>query len=95
MVRVDPGVSSYSGLIARVDWALGRARGEVVQEVQEEVMAAPAMKEVDGVKEPVMAGRPGRCLGEPVPGVDAVVGATVARERGGMKGLQIGLEEMP
>ena len=59
--------------------------------VQEEVVAAPAMKEVDGVKEPVMAGRPG----EPVPGVDAVVGATVARERGGMKGLQIGLEEMP
>jgi len=25
-------------------------------------MAAPAAREVDGVKEPAMAGRPGRCL---------------------------------
>ena len=74
----------------------GEGAGEVVQEeVQKEVMLAPAAREVDGVKEPAMAGRPGRCLEEPVPGVDTVVGATVARERGGMKGLQIGLEEMP
>lgn len=96
VVRVDPGVSSYLGLTAGANWALGRARGEVVQEeAQEEVMEAPAAREVDGVKEPTMAGRPGRCLEEPVPGVDAVVGATVARERGGMKDLRIGLEEMP
>ena len=39
-----------------------------------------------------MADRPGRCLEEPVPGVDAVVGATVARERGGMRDLRIGLD---
>lgn len=88
----DPGVSSYFGPIARANWALGRVRGEVVQEVQEEVVAAPAAREVDGVKEPAMAGRPGQCLEEPVPGVDAVVGATVARERGGMKGLRIWLD---
>ena len=56
------------------------------------MIAAPAAREVDGVKEPAMAGRPGRCLEEPVPGVDAVVGATVARERGGMKDLRIGLD---
>lgn len=56
------------------------------------MMATPAAREVDGVKEPVMADRPGRCLEEPVPGVDAVV-ATVARERGGMKDLRIGLDE--
>ena len=36
--------------------------GEVVQEaVQGEVMAAPAAREVDGLKD-----RPGRCLEEPV-----------------------------
>lgn len=63
VVRVDLGVSSSFGPIAGVNWALERARGEVVQEeVQEEVMAAPAAREVDGVKEPAMAGRPGRCL---------------------------------
>lgn len=73
-------VSSYFGPIAGANWALGRARGEVVQE---EVMAALAASEVD---------RPGRCMEEPVPGVDAVVGATVARERGGMKDLRIGLD---
>ena len=92
VVRVDPGVSSYFGPIAGANWALGRAQGEVVREMQEEVMAAPAAREVDGVKEPAMADRPGRCLEEPVPGVDAVVGATVARERGGMKDLRIGLD---
>lgn len=30
------------------------------EEVQEEVMAAPAAREVDSMKEPTMAGRPGR-----------------------------------
>ena len=30
VVRVDLGVSSYFGLIVGANWALGRARGEVV-----------------------------------------------------------------
>ena len=63
-------------------------------------MATPAAREVNGVKGPAMADRPGRCLEEPVPRVDAVVGATVTRGRGGMKDLRIGLdgraqEDMP
>ena len=33
VVRVDLGVSSYFGLVAGTNWALGRARGEVVKEV--------------------------------------------------------------
>ena len=90
VVRMDQGCRVWADC-----WGKLGAEEVVQEEVQEEVMAAPAAREVDDVKEPAMAGRPGRGLEEPVPGVDAVVGATVAQERGGMKDLRIGLEEMP
>lgn len=46
----------------RGELGAGEGAGGGVQEVQEEVMTAPAAREVDGVKEPAMAGRLGRCL---------------------------------